>query len=430
MEMFLSAIKRLLPKKVFSFLQIPYHFFLAFLGALIYRFPTQKLVLIGITGTKGKTTTAELVNAVLEEAGFKTALAGTLRFKIGKESKPNLFKMTMPGRFFLQKFFREAVSAGCAYGIVEITSEGAKQFRHRFLALDALIFTNIAPEHIESHGSYENYLAAKLSIGKQLSRSKKSLKLFVGNKDDAKTEKFLKLGFKNSKLFSLKDTEKLQLSKDGVSFLWNKKEIKTKLVGEFNVYNCLAALSLGEAFQIPADKMITALQNFNGVPGRVEEVKAGQDFTVVVDYAHTPESLEALYKAYKNYRKICVLSGTGGGRDKWKRPKMGEIASRYCESIILTDEDPYDEDPLAIISDIKKGITNPNIEVEIDRRIAISKALKKAMLDDVVLITGKGTDPYIMGPNGMRTPWSDVQVAKEELKKILTTNNPQQTTDR
>ena len=132
MEKILSVVKKLLPKKIFAILETPYHFFLAFLGAIIYRFPTQKLTLIGITGTKGKTTTAELVNAILEEAGFKTALAGTLRFKIGEKSKPNLFKMTMPGRFFLQRFFRDAVSAKCTHGIVEITSEGAKQFRHRF----------------------------------------------------------------------------------------------------------------------------------------------------------------------------------------------------------------------------------------------------------------------------------------------------------
>ncbi len=419
MEKFLSIIKRILPKRLIGLFQTPYHFLLAFLGAFIYGFPTKKLILIGVTGTKGKTTTAELLNAILEEAGFKTALAGTLRFKIGSDSKPNLFKMTMPGRFFLQKFFRATLNAQCTHGIVEITSEGARQFRHRFLSLDALIFTNIAPEHIESHGSYENYLNAKLEIGKQLLRSKKSPKFFIGNKDDAETKKFLELGLlKNSKLFSIKDVQKLQLSKDGASFLWGQKEIKTKLVGEFNVYNTLATLSLGEALQIPIGKMTSALQNFKGVAGRAEEVKAGQNFTVVVDYAHTPDSLEALYKAYKNYRKICVLSGTGGGRDKWKRPKMGEIASTYCESIILTDEDPYDEDPLQIISDIKKGIINPNVEIETDRRVAISKALKKAEQDDVVLITGKGTDPYIMGPKGTKTPWSDVEVAKELIKLV------------
>ena len=420
MEKILRVVKKLLPKKFFAILETPYHFFLAFLGAIIYRFPTQKLTLIGITGTKGKTTTAELVNAILEEAGFKTALAGTLRFKIGEKSKPNLFKMTMPGRFFLQRFFRDAVSAKCTHGIVEITSEGAKQFRHRFLSLNALIFTNIAPEHIESHGSYENYLNAKLNIGEQLLRSKKLPKFFIGNKDDSETKKFLELGLlKNSRLFSIKDAEKIQLSKDGASFFWRQKEIKTKLVGEFNVYNSLAALSLGEAFQIPLQKMANALQNFKGVPGRAEEVRAGQDFTVVVDYAHTPDSLEALYRAYKSHRKICVLSGTGGGRDKWKRPKMGEIASTYCESIILTDEDPYDENPLEIISDIKKGISNPNVEIETDRRVAISKALKKAEKDNVVLITGKGTDPYIMGQGGTRTPWSDYGVAREELLELL-----------
>lgn len=419
MDRILFLVKQLLPKKIFRTLQPGYHFLLSLLGAIRYGFPTKKLYVVGITGTKGKTTTAELVNTALEGAGYTTALAGTLRFKIGKDSKPNLFKMTMPGRFFLQKFLRDAVKQGVTHAVVEITSEGVRQFRHRFLYLDALIFTNLAPEHIESHGSYEKYVAAKLEIGTQVVRSKKPNPLFVGNGDDIEIQKFLNLPIKTKKLFSLKDAKPFTLSRSETTFTWGGKEVKTKLVGEFNIRNCLAALTFGKELGIAPEKMISALEKFEGVKGRMQEINAGQDFTVVVDYAHTPDSLEAVYKAYEKYRKICVLSGTGGGRDTWKRPKMGETASNYCESIILTDEDPYDENPKEIVAAIRKGIANPNVEVEMDRRIAIRKAIQKAKTGDVVLITGKGTDPYIMGPKGSKVPWSDAQVAKEELEKIL-----------
>lgn len=414
----LQTLKRLIPKKIFQALQPPYHYLLAFLGALLYGFPSRKLYVIGVTGTKGKTTTAELINAILEEAGYKTALAGTLRFKIDTDSKPNLYKMTMPGRFVLQKFFRDAVKTGCTHAVVEVTSEGVKQYRHRFIALDALVFTNLEPEHIESHGSYEKYVAAKLEIGAQVVRSKKPSPLLVVNKDDPEAKRFIALPIPHQKLFALEDAHPYTARTSGSSFAWKETRIETSLPGEFNIRNCLAALSLGDALGIDAVTMKRALQKFTGVPGRMQEVKGGQPFTVIVDYAHTPKSLEAVYTAFPTQKKICVLSGTGGGRDKWKRPEMGKIASAHCDTIILTDEDPYDEDPHAIIADIRKGIAHPRTEVEMDRRKAIRKALEKASDNDAVLITGKGTDPYIMGPHGSKTPWSDARVAKEELERL------------
>src|SRR3989344_3158776 len=161
MEKILRLIKKIIPKNIFKFFQPIYHYKLALLGAIFYRFPSRKIKVVAITGTKGKTTTGELVNSILEEAGFKTAIMGTLRFKIGENSKPNLHKMTLPGRFFIQKFLRRAVSAKCDWAIIEMTSEGIKQFRHKFINLDALIFLNLSPEHIESHGSYEKYVSAK-----------------------------------------------------------------------------------------------------------------------------------------------------------------------------------------------------------------------------------------------------------------------------
>ncbi|MBX4191957.1 hypothetical protein KW798_00510, partial [Candidatus Parcubacteria bacterium] len=164
-----SFLKKILPVPVLG----AYHFLLAQVGALIYGFPSRTLFVIGVTGTKGKSTTTELINAILREAGYKTAVASTIHFTIGHESEPNLFKMTMPGRFFLQRFLRKAVSKGATHAVIEMTSEGAKQFRHKGIDLDALVFTNLAPEHIESHGSLENYVAAKLSIAKNMETSSK-----------------------------------------------------------------------------------------------------------------------------------------------------------------------------------------------------------------------------------------------------------------
>ena len=179
LETILRIGRKLIPRKLFSLAQPLYHYLLTLTGALIYRFPSRKIHIVGVTGTKGKSTTLELVNGILESAGMKTALLGTIRFKIGSESKPNMRKMTIPGRFFVQKFLRQAIKAKCDYVILEVTSQAAVQYRHKFIPFNALIFTNLAPEHIESHGSYENYLQAKLSIAEAVGKSKKPNRVIV-----------------------------------------------------------------------------------------------------------------------------------------------------------------------------------------------------------------------------------------------------------
>ena len=184
METLLRIIKKIIPRNIFSFFQPAYHYLFALLAVLVYRFPSRKIKIVAITGTKGKTSTAEIVNAILEEAGYKTALAGTLRFKVGDEEERNLYKMTIPGRFFVQRFLRRAVNAKCDWVIIEMTSEGARQFRHKFIDFDALIFTNLSPEHIESHGSFEKYKDAKLSIARALANSPKRPRIIIANADN------------------------------------------------------------------------------------------------------------------------------------------------------------------------------------------------------------------------------------------------------
>lgn len=419
MENTLRTIKKIIPRNIFSFFQPAYHFTLALLATLIYRFPSRSIKVVAITGTKGKTSTAEIVNAILEEAGYRTALAGTLRFKVGEDEERNLYKMTIPGRFFVQKFLRRAVNAKCDWLIIEMTSEGARQFRHKFIDFDALIFTNLSPEHIESHGSFENYLDAKLSIARVLASSQKRPRIIVANADDQYAQKFLALDADTKTTYSLKDAEPYTLEKDLTTFNFVGAPLQAHLSGAFNLSNILAGISFARAINITPEVIRRAVEKFHGIRGRVEKINIGQDFDVIVDYAHTTDSLEKLYEVFQDSRKICVLGGTGGGRDSWKRPAMGTIAGAHCDEIILTNEDPYDEDPMKIIDDIKAGIPDGQADVILDRRLAIASALLKARTGDAVIITGKGTDPYIMEANGKKTPWDDATVAREELAKIV-----------
>lgn len=417
MESLLRVLKKFIPARVFATCQPAYHYTLALLGALRYGFPSRKLTIIVVTGTKGKSSVVEIVNALFEEAGFQTACASTIRFKVAEESEPNMYKMTVPGRFFLQHFLWRAVRAGCQYAIIEMTSEGARQFRHSFIDFDTLIFTNLAPEHIESHGSFEAYKAAKLKLRDALNDSPQSEKRIIVNRDDAHGADFLDVPSAKQLTYGIKDAEPYTTTERGVLITFHGTSIHSPLVGVFNIYNLLAAATCAYSYGISKEQIKTTLESFSLILGRAEKVDVGQKFSVVVDYAHTPESLIAIYEAFPG-RKICVLGNTGGGRDRWKRPKMGSIADEYCDHIILTDEDSYDEDPREILDDMTKGITKHTPEIILDRRQAIAHAISLAQAKDAVLITGKGTDPYIMGPNGSKVPWSDSRVAREELGKI------------
>ncbi|OGD68071.1 hypothetical protein A2996_02515 [Candidatus Campbellbacteria bacterium RIFCSPLOWO2_01_FULL_34_15] len=414
----LYKIKKLIPEKVFTSLQPIYHYFLSLFGALIYFFPSRKIFIVGITGTKGKTSTAELVNAMLEEAGFKTALLGTLRFKIGETSEMNKQKMTMPGRFFVQQFLRKAVKEKCDYAIVEMTSQGVLQYRHKFIQLNALIFTNLSPEHIESHGSYEKYVQAKLEIVKALEKSGDKKKIIIVNEDDKEAPKFLNNSIEEKRTYSIDEGSPFELQKNGMTMTFGKEKINAHLSGKFNIYNILAAATFARTQNISEKTIKNAVEKFRGIRGRVEKIEEGQDYTIIVDYAHTADSLEKLYEAFPDSKKICVLGNTGGGRDRWKRPVMAGVADKHCDYIILTDEDPYDEDPREIVREMEEGIQNKEYEVIMDRRKAIHKALSVAKTGDTVLITGKGTDPYIMKANNVKLDWDDAEVAREEFHKI------------
>jgi UDP-N-acetylmuramoyl-L-alanyl-D-glutamate--2,6-diaminopimelate ligase len=418
LDSLLSRTRRFIPKPIFRALNPAYHWTLAFMAAVRYRFPSRKIRVIAVVGTKGKSSTTEILNAILEEAGYKTALSNTIRFKVDELTSDNLYKMSMPGRFFTQKFLRKAVNAGCDYAIVEMTSQGSITYRHFFIDLDEFVFTNLSPEHIEAHGSYEKYVEAKVDIAKRLAKSRKKDRTIVANADDKESHRFMECAADHHILYSVRSLEPYEIEKEGLSFTFAGRTVHSKLSGLFNLYNILAAITAAKSQSVSDDVIIRTVEKFDGIRGRVERIEVGQDFTVIVDYAHTPDSLEKLYQVFPSSRNICVLGGTGGGRDTWKRSEMGRLADEYCDVVILTDEDPYDEDPRHIVDDVAKGMSHPPTII-MDRRLAIREAIKRAQTGDAVIITGKGTDPYIMGPRGTKTPWSDAKVAREELEKIL-----------
>jgi len=410
-----NLLKKIIPKSIFGW----YHLALAFLGALIYRFPSRKLTLIGVTGTNGKSTVVYLASQILEKSGYKVAAISSIKFKLGKKEWPNMLKMTMPGRFKLQKFLRQAVRAKCKYMILEITSEGIKQHRHKFIDFNGAVFTNLTKEHIESHGGFENYKKAKGKLFKALKKSKKKNKFVAVNIDDKFGQYYANLAGEVRKYFYGINNKKAEITPDKIG-------LKISLLGEFNIYNCLAAYCIGLSQGIKPDKILKILRPIKEVSGRMELV-IDKPFKVFVDYAHTSDSLEKVYQAvsnlkseYQNSKLICVLGACGGGRDKWKRPELGKIAAEYCDKIILTNEDPYDENPKQILFDIESGISNfqfPIFKI-LDRREAINKALSIAKKGDVIIITGKGSEPWMCVEKGKKIPWDDRSVVREEFLAI------------
>ncbi len=386
----INTLKKFTPPFIFS----SYHYLLALAGAVFFFFPSRKLIVIGVTGTSGKSTTVEILSQILEKAGFKTASMSSIRFKIGKEEEENTLKMTMPGRFKIQHFLRKAVKANCKYVVIEVTSQGIEQFRHKFIRFDSAIFTNLTPEHIESHGGFENYKKAKAKLFYATKN------IHVINKDDPNADYYWQILAKKKIGFSLKDSEKL-LPKD--------------LSGEFNAYNCLAATTCALVYGVPLEICKKTIEEFKGLPGRME-ILLTSPFKVIVDYAHTSEQLKKVYSSL-NEPKVCVLGSCGGGRDKWKRPEMGKIAKENCKKIVITNEDPYDEDPMEIINQVAEG-AGSEAEIVPDRAEAIKRALGLAEKGDVVVITGKGSEPWMCVKDGKKIPWDDREIVREVISKF------------
>ncbi len=427
------------------FLSLPYHFALSFLGAWRYGFPSRNLTVIGVTGTKGKTTTSNLIWHILQNNGHKTGLATTVNFKIGERELVNEHKQTMLGRFELQKLLRQMVDEGCTHAVVETSSWGIAQFRHRFIDYTGAVITNITPEHIEQHGGFENYRAAKVELFAHVARhaNKHSNAFGAYNLDDKNMNYFLEPAIPNKFGYTLKNAatatankevketlsiENIMLDKDCSSFTISGTKFNLPITGEFNIANAAAAITACHALGIELSAIAKTLKTSPKVAGRMEVVRKRNRPVVIIDYAHEPASLEAIYAAanvFKPQRKIAILGSAGGGRDAWKREAMGRIAAKNLDIVILTNEDPYDEDPFKIMEDIEQGVAKgrqgakPELFSMIDRREAIRKAFELATPDDVVICTGKGGEVWMCVANDRKVPWDEKKIVEDLLEEVF-----------
>ncbi|MBI4132125.1 MAG: UDP-N-acetylmuramyl-tripeptide synthetase [Candidatus Sungbacteria bacterium] len=414
-----AALKRLLPRTLLE----RYHFTLALLAAFVYGFPSRRMLVIGVTGTDGKTTVVHLLHDMLAASGAAVGSLSSLRFKIGEKEEPNLLKMTMPGRFRLQRFLAECRAAGCRYAVIEVTSQGIAQSRHRFIRFGAAILTNVTPEHIEAHGGFERYRAAKAELFRRLAPDGTA----VLNREDPSAEYFAAAAPAEISWYSRSEIEvghvghpvrmhtvsphRLVLEIDG-------RLIEAGLGGEFNVMNVLAAAAAALALGVSLSAIASALVRACAIAGRLEYVQE-EPFAVVVDYANTPAAYRALYRALGR-DLICVFGAPGGGRDTWKRPELGKIAAEFCRAIFLTSDDPDEEDPARIADAIRSGLAAAKLaatEFIPDRRLAIRAALASARPGDTVIITGMGAQPWLV-IGGKKIPWDDRKVVREELSAL------------
>jgi len=388
-------------------------------GAL-FNYPSKKIKLMGITGTNGKTTTTYFIKSILETAGEKTGLIGTITNYIGdKEIKSSL---TTPESNDLNELLYEMYNGGCSYAVMEVSSHSLVLNRVYGLNFSSAIFTNITSDHLDFHNTFENYFNAKKILFNSLSSSS----FAIYNSDDENSREIIKdtkanlfsYGTSSNSDFKLKDI-KYDLS--GTTFIveykGNSYPVSTSLIGRFNAYNACAALVVGFVYGIQEEVILNGIKNTKQVPGRFEVIGKG-DKKIIVDYSHTADSLEKALLAVKDILKgsgkIYTVFGCGGNRDKTKRPVMGKIATELSDFVIVTSDNPRFEDPFIIIKDIEAGIQKNNYKVIESREEAIAYAIKNSEENSVILVAGKGHENY-QEIKGVRNHFSDREVAEKYL---------------
>lgn len=416
-------------------LLLMYHKLKAVLAILRYGNASKKMIVIGVTGTDGKTTSVNLIADMLSRSGHKVGLISTLRYGIGDQIWSNKDKMTTNSPFKLHRMLRDMKKAGCKYVVMEVSSHAVVQSRVWGVNFDIGVFTNLTADHIEYHGSHEAYMAAKgsfigsiFAMRRKLIDGKKIPKVLVLNADDKYFDYFnsfdadqkITYGVSKGQLKALS----IVLNPNGAEFDVKvpngQMKVSTNLLGDFNILNSLASIGVGMGLNMDPYKLADTFKEILPVPGRLEPVNMGQDFYVVVDYAHTEFSLENICKIFKNLTQgklILVFGATGGGRDKAKRPTMGKVADHYADIVVVTNDDPYNEDQEQIIEDISKGIKRKegdDFAKIVDRTTAVEYALGVAKAGDTVLIAGKGGEEVIV-IGDEKIPYDDRVVVRNYL---------------
>lgn len=416
-------------------LRLFYHKLMAVAAAVIYGFPSNQIAVIGVTGTKGKTTTTNLIASILMEAGYRVGITSTTNFQVAERRWVNESKMTTLSPFFLQKMLREMVSARCQFAVIEVSSHSLVQNRVWGVNFDVAVLTNMGEDHLDYHGGFKEYLRAKGLLFSRLNRSARKPKIgkvAVINQDDANFAYFDQFAADRKYSFGLKSgncyANGIHYEQTGANFTLHMPniqiDIKLRMPGEFSVYNALAAATVALANGISAQVIKAALEKASTIAGRFEQIEAGQDFAVIVDYAHTSESLGKLlelYKARTPGKLYAVFGATGGGRDKAKRAKMGQEADKFADVIVLTDDDPYEDSRMGIVEDIASGIKREEGKgfwKMPTRYEAIRFALEMAVKGDTVVVAGKGAEVVQVLAYG-KIPWDDRQVVREILSKPI-----------
>lgn len=405
---------------------------LAKVSNAFYNYPSRQMTLIGVTGTNGKTTTSHLINEIFRTAGKKCGLISTVYNRIGEKILP--VSHTTPESLDLQRLLREMSDDGMESVVMEVSSHALFLHRVAGCEFDVGVFTNITRDHLDFHRDMQDYMEAKAKLFSSLGNpSHKQRKRYaVINADDSAAGYISKVSSAEVITYGIKNqadvkASEIEIKPGGASFQVNWKgkryPLQLKITGLFNVYNALAAFTVGMAEGFAPEIIGAALNKVEGVSGRFQKIDRGQDFTVIVDYAHTPDGLENVLKTARQIteNRLVTVFGCGGDRDRQKRPLMGEIGVKYSDFAVLTSDNPRTEDPEKIIADIEEGarkVAGGSYIVVPDRREAISYALEKASAGDVVVIAGKGHETYqIIGQR--RLPFDDSKVAAQVLEELV-----------
>ncbi len=428
----MNLLKALIPNWLLKIIRPVYHGLVALLASYYFNQPSKNLIVIGITGTTGKSTTTQMLAKILNTAGKKCGFITTISFFDGDSEQINKHGLSMPGGWLLQKNLRIMKDKGCEYAIVECTSEGLAQNRHWGINFSYALFTNLSEAHIKSHGSWKNYKAAKGKLFASLGLSKGAAveKTIVANLDDPSAGLFLsfpaarKIGVscKGVNMANMQKIYQAKITENG--FELGGQNFNVYLLGEFNKHNGALAAATAESLSVSFPAASKALNEFKAIPGRMEEIENTKGVRVIVDYGCEPASFAAALKAASalpHKRLIHVFGSTGGHRDSQKRFVFGRTSAQYADEIVITNDDVYDSDPEKIAADIKLGTESEvgsrksEVRIILDRREAIKYALSIARMGDLVLITGKGSEQFLVLPGNKRISWDDREAVRQEL---------------